>query len=151
MKFKIVNGKAYRKYLGTKGLTSSEVCRSAGLEKSYGSNATTSATNNGDNTKCKVNEVYWNLICDALNVPRDYFDAPEEEPKVVETAEEKPECLIDLADIQLSLNKIEALLLEQNKLLRGRLEKGERTNETKGATNSGDSHSYTVSRLRPTP
>ena len=147
---KYVDGKKYRQYIKDNNLNSSEVCRKAGIHYSYGTNSTGLATNGGQNNKCNVNEIYWNLICDALGVPRDYFDVKDEpKPKPVkEEPEEKPECLIDLADIQLSLNKIEALLLEQNRLLRGKIEKGEKINDTKGSTNTGSSHNYTVSSVR---
>lgn len=147
---KIVNGKKYRQYIADNNLNSSEVCRKAGIHHSYGMNSTGFATNGGQNDKCNVNEVYWNLICDVLGVQRDYFDVKEEpKPEPIKgEPEEKPECLIDLADIQLSLYKIEALLQEQNKLLRGKLEKGERSNDAKGITNNGSSHSYTVSSVR---
>lgn len=149
---KLVDGCKYREYLLKNNLISSHICIKAGLNHSYANNTTTmSHSEDGEGHRCRVNEVYWNLICDALEVPRDYFDAKEPEPvkePEPELEEEKPECLIDLADIQLSLNKIEALLLEQNKILRGKLEKGERSNEIKGATNSGDHHSFTVASVR---
>ena len=91
--------------------------------------------------------VTMNSICHALDVPNDYFDKVEEPEPVsepIEDPKEEPEeCLINLADIQLSLNKIEALLLEQNRILRGKLIKGE-SNEIKGNTNHGFGHSYTV-------
>ena len=65
----------------------------------------------------------FNNVCDTLGVPRDYFDYVEPVPEPVEIIKkEKTECLVDLADIQLSLNKIEILLLEQNKLIRERIE-----------------------------
>ena len=86
-----------------------------------------------------------NSICHALGVPNDYFDKVEEPEPVPEPEKEEPEeCLINLADIQLSLNKIEALLLEQNRILRGRLEKGERTNEIKGNTNGHPANGYGI-------
>ena len=148
MMSKYVNGKKYRQYINENNLNSSQVCKKGGIHYSYAMNSTGPSTNGGQNDKCKVNSVYWDLICDTLGVPRDYFDVvetPEPEPEPIK---EEPECLIDLADIQLSLNKIEALLLEQNRLLRGKIEKGERSNDTKGFTNSGTSHSYTVNAIR---
>ena len=164
MKQKFVSGKKYRQYIADNNLNSAKVCRKAGIHHSYGMNSTGTATNGGQNEKCSVNEVYWNLICDVLGVAKDYFDVKEEpEPvKVPEPEEEKPECLVDLADIQLSVNKVEGLLLktvallkennalleENNRLLRGKIEKGERSNDTKGITNSGAAHSYTVSSVR---
>lgn len=100
-------------------------------------------------------------------ISEDYFIVKETEPETTkepETVKESEhECLIDLADIQLSFNKVESLLLAQNsgiselleliretnRLLRGKLVKNERSNEAKGDTNSGASHSYTVNGIRP--
>ena len=151
---KLVDGCKYREYLLKNNLKSSHICIKAGLNHSYANNTTAmSHSEDGEGHRCRVNEVYWNLICDAMEVPRDYFDAKEPEPikeekPEGELKEEQPECLVDLADIQVSLKKIELLLMEQNKLLRGKLEKGERTNEVKGSTNSGSPHSFTIAAVR---
>ena len=91
----------------------------------------------------------WKLACEGMGVPEDYFDVveavPEPEPVQETPEEEKP----DMADIQLSLNKIELILTkmfdimeEQNRLLRGRLEKAERSSVPIGNTNSGQPHVF---------
>lgn len=61
---------------------------------------------------CKVgytNRIYWNAICDVLGVPRDFFNYKE---PVIDEKEEKTECMVDLADIQYSLNIHEKLLTQ---------------------------------------
>ena len=156
--FKDLDGAKVKKYFDEhKELVKAEVCRQAGVNKS------TIADMIRRNEARIVNV---NAVCDVLGIPRDYFDAPEvKEPEPVKAPEpetEKQECLVDLADIQLSVNKVEGLLLkvvalleennalleENNRLLRGKIEKGERSNDTKGFTNSGAAHSYTVSAVR---
>lgn len=69
------------------------------------------------------NKVMLKHIVEALNeltgdnLEPDYFEWIEPVEEEIKELSEENECSIDLADIQLSLNKIEALLLEQNKLL----------------------------------
>ena len=143
--FKDIDGEKLKKYLNDNKVVKVDLAREAGINKSAIHDAI---------RRNETRIINMNAICDVLGVPRDYFDAPEivepePIPEQTEDLEDKqPECLIDLADIQLSLNKIEALLLEQNRILRGKLEKVERTNEIKGHTNSGDPHSYTVNAVR---
>lgn len=108
------------------------------------------------------NIAMWRALCAALGVPEDYFDIVEPEraaePEPVAEQAETPEDKPDMADIQLSLNQLELgiknvaklmeeqidLMREQNRLLRGRLEKAERSAESRGATNSGEPHSFMI-------
>ena len=150
-----IDSEKARKYAEEHPFCRSEIAKKAGVSVSY----FRQTINNG-----KTNRVYWWAICDALGVPRDYFDYHEPEPEPVpdpepeKKEEEKPEYGVDLADIQYSLNIFEQkftqileaiieqnnLLSQQNQLLRGKLEKGVRNNEIKGNTNHGNSHSYTI-------
>lgn len=95
----------------------------------------------------------WKLACEGMGVPEDYFDIKEPIPAPEPVQEEPEEDKPDMADIQLSLNKIELILTkmvdvmeEQNRLLRGRLVKEERTSPTIGNTNAGAPHSFTVKK-----
>ncbi|MDO5478184.1 MAG: hypothetical protein Q4G23_03370 [Clostridia bacterium] len=133
--FKTIDSEKLDKYIRFHNVNKSEVCTKAYLNRHFLNDAT---------RKGRARIASFNAICDVMGVPRDYFDKFIEPEPVPEPEKEEPEeCLINLADIQLSLNKIEALLLEQNRILRGKLEKGG-NNEIKGNTNHGFSHGYTV-------
>ena len=129
------------KYFEENPFKRSEIASKAGVSPSY----IRQAINHG-----YTNKVYWWAVCDVLGVPRDYFNyhepEPEPEPEPVNEETHEEECLVNLADIQLSLNKIEELITEQNRLLRGRLIKEERTSPTIGNTNAGAPHSFTVKK-----
>lgn len=135
-----IDSEKAKKYFAEHPYNRSEIAFKAGVSPSY----IRQAINHG-----YTNKVYWWAVCDVIGVPRDFFDYHEPEPvpePEPEETKEPEECLINLADIQLSLNKIEALMLEQNnllsqqnQLLRGKLEKGG-SNDNKG--NNGGSHAF---------
>lgn len=107
--YKAVDGKKIKKYFAEHPeLTKSGVCKDAQVNRGVITDA---------QARNLTRIVFWNAICDVLKVPKDYFDLVEPVVTEKEPEERETECGIDLADIQLSLNKIEALLLEQNKLL----------------------------------
>ena len=113
--YKSVDGEKLKKYFEEHTeITKASICRKAYVHLNFIYDAYTQG---------RARIAYMNSICEALGVPREYFDA--KEPPKPEPKSEAEECSVDLADIQLSLNKIEALLIEQNKLLRGSLLKGE--------------------------
>ena len=142
--FKTIDADKLRKFIRdeSKFKSDAEICRAIGVS----SHCIADTKRRGG----RIRIAFINNICHLLGVSEDYFDyvepEPEPEPLPVGELEKKTEteCLIDLADIQLSLNKIEALLLEQNRILRGRLEKGERTNEIKGNTNGHPANGYGI-------
>ena len=135
---KYVDGVKYRKYLKDNKLNSTEICEKAGIHPHYASNVTApSKSLDGDGFKCRTNAVYWNLICDSLGLPRDYFDYKEPAPETIEEPERSgnftaienylDEYMPRVADVK-ELNStliellarvkgIETLLARQNELL----------------------------------
>ncbi len=144
------------KYFAEHPFKKSEIATKAGVSASY----LRQAINHG-----YTNKVYWWAVCDVIGVPRDYFDYHEPEPEpepVKEEPQEKRECLVDLADIQYSLNIFESkltqmleamveqnnLLSEQSRLLRGKLERAERSSTPMGNTNAGEPMAFMVKKER---
>ncbi len=105
---KRIDGEKVRKYISLNKINQAKTCRNSGLNSRYISD---SAKRNWANIGC------WRLICQELGVPENFFDLHDPEPvKETDTGEE--DSIISMADIPVTLMKIEALLLEQNKLLK---------------------------------
>ena len=95
-----IDGEKAIDYFKKTGISNKDLAEKAGVSDSYFRRA------------CKVgytNRIYWNAICDTLGVPRDFFNYKE---PVIDEKEEKTECMVDLADIQYSLNIHEKLLTQ---------------------------------------